>query len=301
MEYFGYIYETTNIVNGRKYIGKKKSPVFDESYLGSGILLQKAIEKYGHHNFTTVVLKWCKTREELNESEKAFISENNAYKSNDFYNIAAGGEGGNTYAGKTEEEMFLIKKKISHGNCGSRNGNKGQYRGEKNSMFGKKHSKESRQKISEASKKIIVNRSHPWTPEKDEKRKKTLERFTKYWKVIDLETGNVFENYTNRMIWIKSVFPEVYETLDNLDKLEINRCGVFTFSNIVIDVKKIDKSKLSSDEIQYYNDIHQKYKEYIYDRHLTYMKEYREKKREIKKCNDYRKHYSEEKSEIGSE
>ena len=111
MEYFGYIYETTNIANGRKYIGKKKSPVFDESYLGSGILLQKAIEKYGREKFKTTILKWCETREELNESERLFIEKNNAYKSNDFYNIAAGGEGGNTYAGKTYEEMLLIKKK----------------------------------------------------------------------------------------------------------------------------------------------------------------------------------------------
>lgn len=282
MGYFGYIYETTNIINGRKYIGKKKSSIFDENYLGSGVLLQKSIKKYGRNNFKTIILQWCKTREELNESEKKFIMLNNAYKSNDFYNIATGGEGGNTYAGKSEEEMFLIKKKISHGNSGDKNGNKGQYCGEKNSMYGKKHSKESRRKISDSGKKIIVNRSHPWTPEKDEKRKKTLERFSKYWKITDLRTGEVFENFTNSMVWIKSVFPEVYITLDNLDKLEINRCGNFTFNYINIDVTKIDKLKLTSDEIRFYDNIHQKYKEYIYNRHLTYMKEYREKKR-IKK------------------
>jgi hypothetical protein len=81
------------------------------------------------------------------------------------------------------------------------------------------------------------------------------------------------------MVWLNSIFPEMYKTLDNLDKLEINRCGSFTFSDINIDVKKIDKSKLKPEEIQYYNNIHQKYKEYIYNRHLNYMKEYREKKR----------------------
>jgi hypothetical protein len=279
MEYFGYVYETTNILNGRKYIGKKKSPIFDVNYLGSGILLQKAIEKYGRNNFTTVILKWCKTREELNECEKMFIYKKNAYKSNDFYNIASGGEGGNTYAGKTDDEMLLIKEKISHGNSGSNNGNKGQYCGEKNGMFGKKHSKESRQKISESGKKVIINRSHPWTAEKNQKRTKTLERFTKYWRITNLDTGEVFENVTNSMIWIKSVFPEFYQTLDNLDKLEINRCGEFNFENIIISVEKIDKQLLSQDEIQYYNNIHNKYKEYIYNRHLIFMKEYREKKR----------------------
>ena len=279
MKYFGYIYETINMINGRKYIGKKKSSTFDNHYLGSGILLKKAIEKYGRENFKTTILKWCETREELNESERLFIEKNNAYKSNDFYNIAAGGEGGNTYAGKTYEEMLLIKEKISHGNSGSNNGNKGQYRGENNAMFGKKHSKESRRRISESGKKVVINRSHPWTVEKNEKRKKTLEQFTKYWRVTNLNTGEVFENCTNSMVWLNSIFPEMYKTLDNLDKLEINRCGSFTFSNINIDVKKIDKSKLTPEEIQYYNNIHQKYKEYIYNRHLNYMKEYREAKR----------------------
>ena len=43
---FGYIYETTNLINGKKYIGKHKSRCFDVKYYGSGKLFRKELEKY---------------------------------------------------------------------------------------------------------------------------------------------------------------------------------------------------------------------------------------------------------------
>lgn len=45
-----FIYETTNLKNGKKYIGKHYGELND-SYLGSGTLLKKAIEKYGKESF----------------------------------------------------------------------------------------------------------------------------------------------------------------------------------------------------------------------------------------------------------
>ena len=44
MEYF--IYLTTNLITNEKYIGKHHGELND-SYLGSGIILQRAIKKYG--------------------------------------------------------------------------------------------------------------------------------------------------------------------------------------------------------------------------------------------------------------
>ncbi len=37
----GYIYETINLINGKKYIGKHKSSKFDNTYFGSGIALKR--------------------------------------------------------------------------------------------------------------------------------------------------------------------------------------------------------------------------------------------------------------------
>lgn len=282
MNYFGYIYETTNNINGKKYIGKKKSSTFDKEYIGSGVLLQEAIKKYGKENFSVKILKWCETREILNESEKYFIKSNNAYKSIDFYNIASGGEGGNTYIGKSEDEMDKIKLKISNANKGSNNGNKGQYVGEKNPMFGKKQTKEARIKISESGKKIKINRSHPWTEEKQAKRQATQKRYRRYWKVYKKSTNEVFENFTNNIIWLKTISDESYALIDYLDKFEINRGGHFTFGDIDINVEIIDTETLTSDELNILEQKHLDYKKYLYNNYLLKMKKSREEKR-IKK------------------
>jgi hypothetical protein len=47
-----YIYKTTNLINGKIYIGKRshENPEKDR-YLGSGRVLIQAIKKYGRENF----------------------------------------------------------------------------------------------------------------------------------------------------------------------------------------------------------------------------------------------------------
>ena len=58
-EYYGFIYITTNNINGKKYIGQKK---YDKegkwkTYLGSGIILNRAIKKYGAENFSKEIIE----------------------------------------------------------------------------------------------------------------------------------------------------------------------------------------------------------------------------------------------------
>ena len=72
---FGYVYKTTNLINDRSYIGKKKKSVFDHTYYGSGIVLAEAIKKYGKENFSIEILGWATTIDELNSLEKQFISQ----------------------------------------------------------------------------------------------------------------------------------------------------------------------------------------------------------------------------------
>lgn len=101
---YGYVYLTENLINHRKYIGQHKSKRFDENYKGSGVLLRRAVEKYGWENFDCKILRECDTREELNSAEKELIEVYNAIADPTFYNIAKGGEGGDTVTGMSDED-----------------------------------------------------------------------------------------------------------------------------------------------------------------------------------------------------
>ena len=69
----GYIYETTNNVNGKTYIGQKLSSVFIDNYFGSGVLICKALTKYGKDNFTHRLIAEANTIEELDKLERYYI------------------------------------------------------------------------------------------------------------------------------------------------------------------------------------------------------------------------------------
>lgn len=55
-----------------KYIGKHYGEL-DDSYLGSGKILKRAIDKYGKENFTKSILYISNNNEENKEKEKYFI------------------------------------------------------------------------------------------------------------------------------------------------------------------------------------------------------------------------------------
>lgn len=103
-----YIYKTTNCINGKVYIGKSEKP-FDGKYYGSGVLLQKAIKKYGKHNFKIDVLEELVTIDELNDREKHWIE----YYSDNSYNLAEGGTGGWTTKHYTFEQKEAYSKLLS--------------------------------------------------------------------------------------------------------------------------------------------------------------------------------------------
>lgn len=86
-----HIYKTTNKVTGKFYIGKEVG--YKTYYLGSGKLLLQAIEKHGKENFIKETLEHCNSVEQLNEREIYWINKLNAL-SNQGYNMAAGGSGG---------------------------------------------------------------------------------------------------------------------------------------------------------------------------------------------------------------
>jgi len=106
----GIIYKTTNLINGKWYIGKdeKNNP----NYLGSGKLLLRAIAKYGKNNFNKEILAESLSSNELAKLEKLFIEKTNAVQDKNSYNIADGGYGGNTLAGFSNNERQLFGEKM---------------------------------------------------------------------------------------------------------------------------------------------------------------------------------------------
>lgn len=146
------IYRTVNLINGRYYIGKDAKD--DKNYLGSGLALKSAIDKYGRENFEKHILHHCDTLEELNALEKEYVNES-IISDPMSYNIALGGQGGDlskfvktSHKGKTYEELYgeekakELRNKRSESSRGEKNGmfGKNLTAGEKNGMFGKKGS-----------------------------------------------------------------------------------------------------------------------------------------------------------------
>ena len=108
------VYKTTNLVNGKIYIGKHETDNLDDGYLGSGIMIQRAIEKYGKENFKREILFECSSREGMNAKEAELVNEE-FLKRDDVYNLKQGGEGGfdfiNTNQLNTNPESHSISGK----------------------------------------------------------------------------------------------------------------------------------------------------------------------------------------------
>ena len=107
-----FIYITTNLITNEKYIGKHYGTE-DDSYLGSGKILQRAILKYGKENFKREILYISKNAEENNQKEKEFIKVYNAVEDRKFYNIAEGGDGGDIFHTLSLEQQEQLREKAS--------------------------------------------------------------------------------------------------------------------------------------------------------------------------------------------
>ena len=69
---FGYVYKTTCLINNKVYIGQRLRG-FDNEYLGSGILINRAINKYGRNNFSVMVLGYAHDKNSLDILERYYI------------------------------------------------------------------------------------------------------------------------------------------------------------------------------------------------------------------------------------
>ena len=136
------IYKTTNLIDGKFYIGKDEKN--KKSYYGSGTYFKNALKKYGKENFRKDILEFCTDREHLCEREKFWIALTKAKELG--YNIANGGEG--TSGRKLSDET---KRKISESLKGHKVSDETK-RKIRESNTGHIVSKETKEKISSAQK-----------------------------------------------------------------------------------------------------------------------------------------------------
>jgi len=125
------IYKTTNLINNKFYIGAHETINVNDGYLGSGILLNKAIKKYGIENFKKEILKEFNNSSEMYEEEKNIVEK---FLGNPLcYNINSGGSGGWDYVNKNINNKNNpmknpdIVKKCMDANKKTRNKNKEKY------------------------------------------------------------------------------------------------------------------------------------------------------------------------------
>ena len=119
------VYLSVNLINDKKYIGDHSTNNLDDGYLGSGILIKKAIKKYGRENFKREILEFFSSKQEAFDAQEKYIKEYNTLQPNG-YNISKKG-GHQSKEALSEETKEKIRKSVS---------------GENNFWFGKKHTSE---------------------------------------------------------------------------------------------------------------------------------------------------------------
>ena len=90
---FHFTYKTTNLINGRYYLGMHSTNRIDDGYLGSGKRLYYELNKYGRDNFKFEILEQFDSREELVQAEINLITEHDL-KNPNCLNLKQGGSGG---------------------------------------------------------------------------------------------------------------------------------------------------------------------------------------------------------------
>jgi len=173
MKEYHFVYVTTNLINGKKYVGDHSTDNLEDGYLGSGRpTFNNAKKKYGKENFEKKILEFFDTKLEAFNAQEKYIKIEESHVSQNGYNISwKGGHGvkdciseetknklsiatknWHSTIGFSEETKKKLSKSLKGKNIGKIRSEEFKQRiseatsGENNGMYGKNHSKESKEK-----------------------------------------------------------------------------------------------------------------------------------------------------------
>lgn len=110
----GYIYLTTCLANGKKYIGQSINHRDINTYLGSGIAFKCALKKYGKDAFVkTILVNNVDCLNRLNDLERGFIIEHDSICPKG-YNLDFGGTNKGRVSEQTKEKIIKSKQGKKH-------------------------------------------------------------------------------------------------------------------------------------------------------------------------------------------
>jgi hypothetical protein len=102
------LYKTTNLVNGKYYIGVTNGN--DPFYKGSGVVLKEAMKQYGSENFKREIIATFKNELEAYAKEAEIVNKD-FVNNRQTYNIKVGGKGG-TGQQKSKKHKDNIRQSI---------------------------------------------------------------------------------------------------------------------------------------------------------------------------------------------
>jgi group I intron endonuclease len=208
---YHFVYLTINLVNGKKYIGDHSTNNLNDGYLGSGILIKRAIKKYGKEKFQRKILKKLKNRNEAFLLQEKFILKYNTLTPSG-YNVSLKG-GHQTVESLSEKTKEKIRKAVSGENSpwlGKTHSSETILKlresklKDRNPFFHKKHSADSLEKIRLGNSNKIISEDTRNKLRKTSSAKRNSQYIHRVYKFLNIRSGKIFEgtpfefkNFTN--------------------------------------------------------------------------------------------------------
>ncbi len=73
MKVYYYLYQITNLVNGKIYVGVHRTDNLKDGYMGSGVYLKRAQQKHGIENFEKKLLQFFENEKDMYSAESYMV------------------------------------------------------------------------------------------------------------------------------------------------------------------------------------------------------------------------------------